>query len=218
MIRPSKSSNVDGSYEQRLRAETGYAMAEMGRFFEGTSKVHTALLRITRKLDDLGTPYALVGGMALNAHGYRRTTDDVDLLVTTESLEKIHAALDGLGYVQPLSGSKHLRDVSEGVKIEFLTTGGFPGDGKPKPVSFPDPKDVTVEIAGLKVLSLPRLIELKLASGMSNTGRLRDLADVQELARATGLDAHFAGQLDASVRDKYRELVDAIDESKRDDA
>jgi len=32
------------------------------------------------------------------------------------------------------------------VRIEFLVSGQYPGDGKPKPVAFPDPADVAVKI------------------------------------------------------------------------
>ena len=48
----------------------------------GTSDVHLALRRVTQRLDQLGVPYAICGGLAVNAHGYQRTTVDVDLLVT----------------------------------------------------------------------------------------------------------------------------------------
>ena len=72
-------------------------------------------------------------------HGYRRFTEDVDLLVTREGLKEIHRKLEGLGYLPPFQGSKNLRDTEHGVKIEFLVTGEFPGDGKPKPVAFPAP-------------------------------------------------------------------------------
>jgi hypothetical protein len=81
--------------------------------------------------------------------------------------------------------------------------------GRPKPVRFPDP-DEGVEVEGLRVLPLPRVVELKLASGQSAPHRLRDLADVQELIKVRGLDEAFAQQLDASVRAKYAELWRAV--------
>ena len=112
----------------------------------------------------------------------------------------------GLGYVAPFAGSKHLRDAENGVRIEFLVTGEYPGDGKPKPVVFPDPVAVSVEIDGVNCLELTRLLELKLASGMTNPGRLKDLADVQELIRALALPAELAEQLNPFVRTKYTEL------------
>ena len=79
--------------------------------------------------------------MALFRHGFRRFTEDVDILVTREGLKTIHEQLEGLGYVPPFTGSKNLRDTESGVRIEFLIAGEFPGDGKPKPVAFPDPAE-----------------------------------------------------------------------------
>ena len=66
--------------------------------------------------------------MAMFYHGYRRFTEDVDILVTREGLKEIHRQLDGLGYVPPFAGSKQLRDAELGVRVEFLVTGGFPGE------------------------------------------------------------------------------------------
>jgi hypothetical protein len=57
---------------------------------------------------------------------------------------------------------------------------------------------------------LPTLIELKLASGMTNPGRLKDLADVQELIRVLKLPADFSDQLNPFVRGRYSELWEAV--------
>lgn len=54
------------------------------------------------------------------------------------------------------------------------------------------------------------MIELKLASGMTNAARLKDLADVQELIKVLKLPADFSGQLNAYVRDRYMELWNAV--------
>lgn len=101
------------------------------------------------------------------------------------------------------------------MRIEFLVSGQFPGDGKPKPVAFPDPTQVAIEKDGIKYLALPALIELKLASGMSNPARLRDLADVMELVRLLGLPKDFAQQLAPYVRDKYSEIWRSIDDAPK---
>ncbi len=55
-------------------------------------------------------------------------------------------------------------------------------------------------------LSLPRLIELKLASGMTSPGRIRDLSDVLELIKLRDLPESFAEQLNPYVQSKFREL------------
>jgi hypothetical protein len=129
----------------------------------------------------------------------------VDILVTPEGLAEIHRRREGLGYLLPFTGSKNLRDAEHGVRIKFRITGDYPGDGKPKPVVFPNPDVSGIEIEGIRCLRLDRLIELKLASG-TTPGRRRDLADVQELIRILKLPADFAARVDASVRDLYAEL------------
>ena len=55
--------------------------------------------KIARRLDDLSIPYAVAGGMSLDAHGFRRLTVDVDILVTREALKAIYQQLEGPGYV-----------------------------------------------------------------------------------------------------------------------
>jgi hypothetical protein len=197
-------------YEQRLKRDLSWALREGSMHFEEAGAVQQTLRRITERLDALDIPYAVVGGLALFFHGYRRFTEDVDLLVTKDDLRTIHERLEGLGYLPPFAGSKHLRDTVTGVKVEFLTAGDFPGDGKPKPVAFPDPAAVRVAGAGMWFLSLPALIELKLASGISNPLRGKDLVDVQELILELKLDESFAPQLNEYVRDKFLELVKLI--------
>ncbi|HTF88486.1 MAG TPA: hypothetical protein VK843_08755 [Planctomycetota bacterium] len=173
--------------------------------------VYRSLRKINVKLMELEIPYAVAGAMALVAHGYDRTTVDVDVLVSADALTRVHAALDGPSYSSSLAGSKALRDTETGVRIDFLVAGGFPGDGKPKPVAFPDPASASVEIDGIRYLSLDRLIELKLASGMTNPGRIKDLADVQELIRVVRMDAGFSQRLAEFVRPKFVELWSAVE-------
>ena len=202
---PPRSASVL-PYERRLDLDPRWALSEGSRHFEERSAVFEALRKITHRLDELGVPYVVVGGMALFRHGFRRFTEDVDLLVSRENLRLIHEKLEGLGYLPAHRHSRHLRDTEHGVRIEFLTAGDYPGDGKPKPVAFPDPVDVGFEAEGIRYVELPRLIDLKLASGMTGMGRLKDLTDVLELIKILNLPADFAEKLHPYVREKYQEL------------
>jgi hypothetical protein len=176
--------------------------------------VHRSLDGITRKLDELQIPYAVAGGMALVAHGFERVTVDVDILVDANGLRRAHEKLEGLGYVPPFAGSKNLKDTATGVRIEFLVTGQFPGDGKPKPVAFPDPAKASVEIDGIRYLGLPSLIELKLASGLTGgVARLKDFADVVSLIQTLKLPKDFSAQLNPYVRPKFDELWQGLADS-----
>lgn len=58
----------------------------------------------------------------------------------------------------------------------------------------------------MSYISLPKLVELKLASGMTNPGRLKDLSDVLELIKVLNLTADFGDQLDPYVRPKFSDL------------
>jgi hypothetical protein len=194
------------TYEQRLDRNFEWALREGSMHFEKGNAVHQALRKITKRLEELGIPYAVVGAMAMFFHGYRRFTDDVDLLVTPQGLAELHRQLEGLGYLPPFQGSKQLRDTENGVKIEFLVTGEYPGDGKPKPIAFPKPEESGVDIQGIKFLQLPKLIELKLASGMTNPARRKDLADVQELIRELNLPLGFSSQLNPFVQATYDQI------------
>jgi hypothetical protein len=197
------------NYEQRLDHDTGWALLEGSRYFEGEGSVHHALRKITSRLRGLGIDYAVIGGMALFYHGFRRFTEDIDLLVTRESLQIIHRELQGLGYRPVFHGSKNLRDTETGVRIEFLVAGQYPGDGRQKPVAFPDPAGSVVEYEGIQFLDLDTLIELKLASGMSSAERLKDLVDVQELIRLLDLPLEYQQRLHPFVRTKFEELWQA---------
>lgn len=203
-------------YEDKLDADLNWALREGSMHFEETSAVHDTLRRITKRLNELQIPYAVVGGMAMFAHGFRRFTEDVDLLVTRESMDRIIEKLEGLGYVQPPRTTTKLRDTQSGVKIEFLITGGFPGEGKPMPISFPNPVDVRVDIDGISYVGLSTLVQLKLASGTA-PHRMKDLGDVQELIRTLKLPRDFAAQLDAFVRPKFIELWEAVEQAPEDE-
>lgn len=203
-------------YEAQLRESFDATLREASEFFMGRGDIRTTMRRLAERLHAEGIAYAVVGGMALGEHGYVRMTEDVDVLVTPEGLARFAEQCVGRGYVSTHPGAQRaFRDSETGVRIELLVAGEYPGDGKPKPVAFPDPAACAVDADGIQVVTLPRLVGLKLASGTTAPDRLRDLADVQELIRAERLDEGFADQLDPSVRQKFGELLAATRGSSR---
>jgi hypothetical protein len=181
------------------------------RLFMGQGELNQTLARLVRNLEQHGIDYMVVGAIALIAHGYKRFTEDIDLVMTGEALDTFHRELIGLGYAPQFPGArKRLRSTVDGISIDVITSGEYPGDGKPKPVAVPRPEHASTEIDGIRIVTLEKLIELKLASGMTAPHRLRDLADVQELIKIRQLAADFAERLDPYVRDKYLELWNAV--------
>ncbi len=88
-----------------------------------------------------------------------------------------------------------------------LMVSEYPGDGLPKPVAFPPPETVVeFDAEGLPYTSLPSLLELKMASGMTAPQRMQDLADVMNLIRINHLPPELATQLNPYVQEKFIEL------------
>ena len=202
-----------------LGAESRFieALEFAGRFHMGESTVHMALAKLARNLDATHISYAVVGAMAMNLHGFHRVTVDIDVLVTPEGFARFNEVWVGRGYAERSVGARRVRDTEHDVPIDFLLSGDFPGDRKPKPVCFPDPATKAVILGGVAVLPLELIIEMKLASGMSAPHRLKDLADVIELIRTLDLDEALATRLAPSVQDKYRELWRAARSAGPDD-
>ena len=192
--------------------------AEGLRYLMGEGSLNNALAQLCEDLDAHGIDYMVIGAVALMAHGYPRFTEDIDLVLTREGLDAFHRELVGLGYLPAFEGArKRLRATRGGVPVEVILAGEYPGDGLPKPVSFPDPASASVEMDGVRVVTLERLVELKLASGMTAPDRLKDLADVQELIKARGLGREFAERLDTYVRGEYMRLLGGVERSRQRD-
>jgi len=190
---------AEGTFLERL----GSAMREKEAVEEATD-------RLSSRLNEAQIPYVIVGAGALAAHGLYRFTTDVDVLTTREGLDQIHARLVGHGYVPAFPGArKSLRDAAANVKIDFITAGEYPGDGKPKPVMFPHPDTVAVDLDGVKVISLPKLIELKLTSGLTAPTRLKDIVDVETVIERLKPPRELGEEIDPFVRDQYYRMWDA---------
>ena len=205
--------DMNGEVSPEDAARFWAALDDARRFFLGDADVQRALLRVIALLDGEGIPYALAGALALNVYGYKRTTEDVDLLLTPAGLLALKAVALGHGYREKLPGSRGIRDTENNIGIDVPLAGEYPGDGKPKPVRFPDPS-VAVRVppqapgagAHVAVLPLSTVVELKLASGISAPHRAKDIGDVVELIRRRPLGRALGLELDPSVRAKYDEL------------
>src|SRR3989344_5191710 len=77
-------------------------------------------------MNDAGIRYLIVGGLAVNLHGYRRFTADVDILVAldAENLEKVTSLMHSMGYIERLP--VQLQELSDEKKIKrFLDEKGM---------------------------------------------------------------------------------------------
>lgn len=179
-------------------------------FFMKTSPIHQAMQRLSRAMHELNIPFVVAGAMAAGAHGHRRMTADVDILIRLEDLHRFKQRYLGRGWVDKFEGSKNFRDAVCDVNIDALIVGSYPGDGLPKPVAFPIPESVAeVGEDGIPYISLKALLELKIASGMTAPHRPRDLDDAIQLIRINGLPQNYSETINPYVAQKFVELWQA---------
>jgi hypothetical protein len=199
--RPTKPKPRKFNFWNRLK--------EIDLFFEGRGREHKTMRRLVKKLEKAKIPYAIMGGMAVNAHKYERTTKDVDVLLTREGFEKFRERFVPRDYDPDRKRSRRFHDRGHRTNIDILITGLFPGSGKPGPVAFPDPADVFLEMGGIRFVDLITLIQLKLAAR-----RHQDFADVVNLINAHNLDDSFVENLHTSLRSDY---IECLEEKRRED-
>jgi hypothetical protein len=192
------------TYEERLDADLGWALEEGGLYFECRGAVHETLQRFTKVLGELQIDYVVVGALAMFFHGFRRFTESIDVIVTSQGLVRIQDEFEPHGF-RHFGSDNSFRDTRTGVKIRFLVSGIAKRVTGVSPWTIPTPVEFATEIDGIKVVFLSKLVELKLASGRV-PHRLKDLGDVQELVRHLNLPLDFAEQLDPSLRDAYRRI------------
>lgn len=144
-----------------------------------------------------GVPCYVAGGLAVQQHGYARFTADVDLVVPD-----VAAAIDILSIrgFQEIPGNRMtVKDRETKVEVDLLPGGGKVG---PALVPYPMPAQVSGEPV---IMPLEDLISNKLGVYYgSKTGRLKDLADAQELIRVGRLPSDLV--VDERVVLQYRRL------------
>ena len=160
-------------------------------------------------LADHEIPHLIVGGLAVQEHGYPRVTIDVDMVVpdVLEAVELLTASLTGPFYRVPEAADR-VEDRRTHTLVDLLPAGRVVKHGCQVP--FPHPTKATVD---LQIATLEELISLKLDSWKNSPlKRLRDKTDVVELILRRKLPRSLA--INPSIRSLYEEVWDAIQAEK----
>ena len=102
-----------------ITAQRTFQMLENQTLWETATRINELL--VERAID-----HAIVGGVAVCLHGYRRNTVDLDLLSRPEDTAVFRSALEAK---------------SSGVAVQLVLAGESEGPGQP--AVFPDPGDRT---------------------------------------------------------------------------
>ena len=172
-------------------------------FFDDQGPVPETFRRLRTLLAKAKIEHLFVGAIAANAHGFRRSTEDVDLCMRREDLERFRREFVGKEFAPVEGRSRRFYDPVTQVTFAVLVAGEIAGNTrKQRDVRFPDPAEAEI-IEGAPFVALPRLIELKLV-----TWRYQDWADVVSLIRLHSLDETFGDQFNPLVRSAYLQCYD----------
>jgi hypothetical protein len=81
----------------------------------------TTALESHAALSAADIPHAIVGGVAVCLHGYRRNTVDLDLLIRQADQSKVRAALESAGYGWSAEHAEFR--TPSGIPVRFLLSG-----------------------------------------------------------------------------------------------
>jgi hypothetical protein len=154
-------------------------------------------------------PHLIVGGLAVQEHGYPRVTIDVDIVVpdVQEAVEFLTANLSGPFFRVP-EFQDRVEDRRNGVEIDLLPAGKVVKRGCKVP--FPQPDKVAEQF---QIVSLEELLSLKLDSAANSPlRRHKDKTDVIELITRRKLPRDLA--INPAVRALYTETWDALKAEK----
>src|SRR5436305_1867754 len=118
---PSTESAVVGPSIPPQRCSSNW-LREIDMFFEGRGEVHQTMRRLVRNLKKAKIPYAIAGGMAVNAHRYERMTKDVDVLLTREGFAEFQRLFVPKDY-ERVAGLRRFIDRKNQRSVDVLLTG-----------------------------------------------------------------------------------------------
>ena len=171
----------------------------------GTSGLERTARAAASTLAHHGVAHLIVGGLAVQEHGYPRLTLDVDIVVpdVLDALELLTADLSG-PFVRVPGLQDRVKDSRNGTMVDLLPGGRVLRTGCKVP--FPEPSAVA-DVP--RIVGIEDLISLKLDSwNGSPLRRVKDKADVVELISRRNLPRDLA--VAPVVRNLYLEIWDGL--------
>ncbi len=176
----------------------------------GTTGLEQTARAAAEALAHFGIAHLVVGGLAVQEHGYPRLTLDVDLVVSDvlEAVEFLTANLSG-PFARVPGCEDRVVDRRNQVKIDLLPAGRVLRHGCKVP--FPQPAEVSDKP---QIVKLEDLISLKLDSwSVTPTIRHKDKSDVIELIKHRHLPRDLA--VASAVKTLYLDTWDALQAESR---
>ena len=188
-------------------------LLSLDRMERAVEKVRDRLLRSTAALESAGVPYAVIGGNAVMAwveqadEAAVRFTQDVDLVLRREDLDRAREALERAGFVHRRSAGIDMFLDGPGAKARDAVHVIFSGE-KVRPeyvAAVPDVAE-SVSFKSYRVLSLEAVVRMKLTSY-----RDKDKTHVRDMIGVGLVDATWPARYPPELAARLQHLLDTPD-------
>jgi hypothetical protein len=171
---------------------------------------------VDRVLHLVASEAVLGGGWAVWRHGYiGRVTQDVDIVLPADRVDEFLrvASVSGFELLPRRAGRwPKVMHKETNVRVDILPEGERPGTpSRPAPTTLPHPSALGAGGPRLRYITLPALVQLKLAAG-----RARDDSDVVELVRSNPGETDAVRLHLASVHPDYVATFDKLVQRARE--
>jgi len=188
-------------------------LLSLDRMERAVEKVRDRLLRSTAALESAGVPYAVIGGNAVMAwveqadESAVRFTQDVDLVLRHEDLDRAREALGRAGFVHRRSAGIDMFLDGPGAKARDAVHVIFSGE-KVRPeyvAAVPDVAE-SVSFKSYRVLALEAVVRMKLTSY-----RDKDKMHVRDMIGVGLVDATWPARYPPELAARLQHLLDTPD-------
>ena len=185
----------------------------LDRLERAVEKVRSRLLRSTAALEAAAVPYAVIGGNAVMAwveqvdEAAVRFTQDVDLVLRRDDLERAKAALEKAGFIHRHSAGIDMFLDGPGAKARDAVHVVFSGE-KVRPeyvTAVPDVAE-SVSFTSYRVLSLEAVVRMKLTSH-----RRKDQVHLLDMLGVGLIDATWPARYPPELAARLQHLIDTPD-------
>jgi hypothetical protein len=185
--------------------DDGFVKAVASYIVEMVTSPFYVVKDISMIFQDYGIDYAVTGAVAMGIHNYKRSTKNVDILVSQKGYKTLRDKLIGK-YFDLKPGTKNLYyNTSFGKVAVDITVEGENISG----MEIPNPTSIRAKINGIYYISLPKLVEFKLAGGYQKM-REKDWPDTIRLIRENELSRDYWKHF-PHLKEKYMELWEQAD-------
>lgn len=188
-------------------------LLSLDRMERAVEKVRDRLLRSTAALEAAGVPYAVIGGNAVMAwveqadEAAVRFTQDVDLVLRREDLDRAREALEKAGFVYRRSAGIEMFLDGPAAKARDAVHVIFSGE-KVRPeyvAAVPDVAE-SVSFTSYRVLALEAVVRMKLTSY-----RRKDQVHVLDMIDVGLIDATWPSRYPPELAARLQHLLDTPD-------